>query len=100
LKYSIVFWSPSRNWTRGCQLSNFCARPISGHRCRGSSSGNGRCTGQVHALVKDRHRSCEFIEFLKLTDAAYPTHTAIKLILDNGRPPRDCSNCNDVPSIS
>jgi hypothetical protein len=23
-------------------------------------------TGQVHALVKDRHRSCEFIELLKL----------------------------------
>ena len=40
-------------------------------------------TGQVHALVKDRHRSCEFIELLKLIDAAYPTHTAIKLILDN-----------------
>ena len=40
-------------------------------------------TGRVHALVKDRHRSREFIEFLKLLDAAYPTHTAIKLILDN-----------------
>src|SRR6516225_9621090 len=40
-------------------------------------------TGQVHALVKDRHRSCEFIELLRLIDAAYPTHTAIKLILDN-----------------
>jgi transposase len=40
-------------------------------------------TGTVHALVRDRHRSCEFIEFLKLLDAAYPTHTAIKLILDN-----------------
>ncbi len=40
-------------------------------------------TGQVHALVKDRHRSREFIEFLKLVDAAYPSHTAIKLILDN-----------------
>ena len=40
-------------------------------------------TGQVHALVKDRHRSREFIEFLKLIDAAYPSHTAIKLILDN-----------------
>jgi transposase len=40
-------------------------------------------TGQVHALVKDRHRSREFIEFLKLLDAAYPAHTAIKLILDN-----------------
>ena len=40
-------------------------------------------TGQVHALVKDRHRSREFVEFLKLIDAAYPAHTAIKLILDN-----------------
>ena len=40
-------------------------------------------TGKVHALVRDRHRSREFIEFLKLLDAAYPTHTAIKLILDN-----------------
>jgi transposase len=40
-------------------------------------------TGKVHALVRDRHRSREFIEFLKLLDAAYPGHTAIKLILDN-----------------
>jgi transposase len=40
-------------------------------------------TGKVHALVKDRHRSREFIDFLKLLDAAYPTHTAIHLILDN-----------------
>ena len=36
-----------------------------------------------HALVKDRHRSREFIEFLKLLDIAYPAHTAIKLFLDN-----------------
>ena len=40
-------------------------------------------TGKVHALVKDRHRSREFIAFLKLIDAAYPNHTAIRLILDN-----------------
>lgn len=40
-------------------------------------------TGKVHALVRDRHRSREFIEFLKLLDAAYPPRTAIKLILDN-----------------
>jgi transposase len=40
-------------------------------------------TGKVHALVKDRHRSREFIDFLKLLDAAYPAHTAIHLILDN-----------------
>jgi transposase len=40
-------------------------------------------TGKVHALVKDRHRSREFVEFLKLLDAAYPATTAIHLILDN-----------------
>ncbi len=40
-------------------------------------------TGKVHALVRDRHRSREFIDFLKLLDAAYPPGTAIKLILDN-----------------
>ena len=40
-------------------------------------------TGKVHALVKDRHRSREFIEFLKLLDATYPARTAIRLILDN-----------------
>src|ERR1700732_3577749 len=34
-------------------------------------------------LVKDRHRSREFVEFLELLDKAYPTYTAIKLILDN-----------------
>src|SRR5438045_7659723 len=36
-------------------------------------------TGHVRALVKERHRSREFIEFLKLLDAASP---AIEVILD------------------
>ena len=40
-------------------------------------------TGKVHARVEERHRSREFIEFLKVLDAAYPASTAIKLILDN-----------------
>jgi transposase len=40
-------------------------------------------TGKVHARVEDRHRSREFVNFLKLLDAAYPAETAIKLILDN-----------------
>jgi len=40
-------------------------------------------TGKVHALVRDRHRSREFIELLRHLDAAYPKGTAIKLILDN-----------------
>jgi transposase len=40
-------------------------------------------TGRVHARVEDRHRSREFVGFLKQLDAAYPPETAIKLILDN-----------------
>ena len=40
-------------------------------------------TGQVNALVKDRRRSREFIEFLKLFDPDYPSHMTIKLILGN-----------------
>jgi transposase len=40
-------------------------------------------TGQVHACVENRHRSREFIGFLKKLDAAYPSDTAIKIILDN-----------------
>src|SRR5450432_4768271 len=34
-------------------------------------------TGKVHALVKERHRSREFIEFLKLLDKSYAADTAI-----------------------
>jgi transposase len=40
-------------------------------------------TGQVHASIEDRHRSREFVGFLKKLDAAYPADTAIKVILDN-----------------
>jgi transposase len=40
-------------------------------------------TGRVHACVEDRHRSREFIGFLKKLDSAYPAETAIKVILDN-----------------
>jgi DDE superfamily endonuclease len=64
-----------RNWHRVC------------HRRLPRSSPRRRrvdlLTGKVHALVKDRHRRREFIEFLKLLEAAYPAHTGIKLIIDN-----------------
>ena len=40
-------------------------------------------TGKVHACIENRHRSREFVGFLKRLDEAYPTETAIKLILDN-----------------
>jgi transposase len=37
----------------------------------------------VHASVEERHCSREFIAFPQKLDAAYPSSTAIKLILDN-----------------
>lgn len=40
-------------------------------------------TGQVHGIVADRHRSREFIEYLKILDAMYPKETTVRLILDN-----------------
>jgi transposase len=39
--------------------------------------------GKVHATVEDRHRSREFVAFLKKLDAAYSPGTDIKIILDN-----------------
>jgi transposase len=40
-------------------------------------------SGEVHGLVRKRHRSAEFIEFLKLADAHYPPGARIRLVLDN-----------------
>jgi transposase len=40
-------------------------------------------TGKVHTCIENRHRSREFIAFLKKLDTAYPADTAIKIILDN-----------------
>ena len=40
-------------------------------------------TGIVIPLVRERHRSCEFIELLSEVDKKYPSDWKIKLILDN-----------------
>jgi transposase len=40
-------------------------------------------TGHVIPLVRCRHRSQEFIEFLKLVDQTYPNDWKIRIILDN-----------------
>ncbi len=40
-------------------------------------------TGVVHALVKDRHRSREFVEFLDMIDGRYPDDWVIRIVLDN-----------------
>jgi len=39
--------------------------------------------GQVHAIVADRHRSKEFVTFLKLLDLLYPDDVLIRIVLDN-----------------
>jgi transposase len=39
--------------------------------------------GEVLGLVRDRHRSVEFIEFLQLADRHYPPGQRIRVVLDN-----------------
>jgi len=39
--------------------------------------------GEVLGLVRDRHRSTEFIEFLQLADQHYPAGQRIRVVLDN-----------------
>ena len=40
-------------------------------------------TGHVHRAVVDRHRSREFVGFLRTLDEAYPGDMTLRLILDN-----------------
>ena len=40
-------------------------------------------TGEILGLVRERHRSAEFIEFLRLADARYPAAARIRIVLDN-----------------
>ena len=40
-------------------------------------------TGHIHGLVAPRHRSREFIEFLKLVHEYYPARCRIRVVLDN-----------------
>ena len=40
-------------------------------------------SGEVLGLIRKRHRSVEFIEFLRLADAQYPAGTRIRVVLDN-----------------
>jgi len=39
--------------------------------------------GKIHSKVFDRHRSREFVDFLKSLDESYPKEVIIKIILDN-----------------
>jgi len=40
-------------------------------------------SGEVLGLVRDRHRSAEFIEFLQRLDVQYPREARIRMVLDN-----------------
>lgn len=40
-------------------------------------------SGEVLGLVRDRHRSAEFVEFLRLAHQHYPPGARIRLVLDN-----------------
>lgn len=40
-------------------------------------------SGEVIGLVRPRHRSAEFVEFLQLADAHYPAGARIRIVLDN-----------------
>ena len=42
-------------------------------------------TGEAIPLVRDKHSSKEYIEFLKLLDSKYPEEDQIRLVLDNLR---------------
>lgn len=39
--------------------------------------------GELLGLVRERHRSAEFIQFLRLADAHYPAEARIRMVLDN-----------------
>ena len=39
--------------------------------------------GKVHGMVQERHRSREFVLFLKMVDGAYPPTAKIRIVLDN-----------------
>jgi len=40
-------------------------------------------SGEILGLVRERHRSAEFIEFLRMADAHYPPQARIRMVLDN-----------------
>lgn len=40
-------------------------------------------SGHIHRMVVERHRSREFVEFLKQMDGYYPDETKIRVVLDN-----------------
>lgn len=46
-------------------------------------AGTDLLSGKVHALAKTRHRSREFVQYLKMLNRKYPKNTKIVVLLDN-----------------
>ena len=53
------------------------------HRTVSLLAGIDLLSGEVPGLVRKRHRSAEFIEFLELADSHYPAGARIRIVLDN-----------------
>ena len=39
-------------------------------------------TGKVHSLIRERHKSADFVNFLQMIDDAYPEECVIFMVLD------------------
>jgi len=67
----------------GKQASHFRDYEYKRHGTVSLLAGIDLLTGHVHGLVRSRHRSAEFIEFLKSVDSEYPKQMVIRIVLDN-----------------
>lgn len=67
----------------GKQTSHFRDYEYKRHGTVSLLAGIDLLTGVVHGLVRNRHRSVEFIEFLRLVDSKYPKQVVIRIVLDN-----------------
>ena len=63
----------------------YCDYEYKRHGTLSLLAGIGLVSGKVIAYERERHRSYEFVEFLKLLDETYPKRKLIKVTLDNHR---------------
>jgi transposase len=83
----------------GKQASHFRDYEYKRHGTVSLLAGIDLLTGQVHGLVRNRHRSVEFIEFLKLVDSKYPKQMAIRVVLDNHSAHISKETCRYLASV-
>jgi transposase len=46
-------------------------------------AGTDLVSGNVHAMARERHRSSEFVDYLKMLDGLYPKNMKLVILLDN-----------------